>query len=36
MVMSSLKGIMLVFDITDQKSFDNVSKWVKNIEKVCY
>ncbi|XP_065890745.1 ras-related protein Rab-10-like [Dysidea avara] len=25
-------GIMLVFDITNQKSFDNITKWLGNIE----
>jgi len=25
-------GIMLVYDVTNQKSFDNISKWLRNIE----
>lgn len=25
-------GIMLVYDITNPKSFDNISKWLRNIE----
>ncbi|XP_064624276.1 ras-related protein Rab-10-like isoform X3 [Lineus longissimus] len=25
-------GIMLVYDITNAKSFDNISKWLRNIE----
>ncbi|CAK8691301.1 ras-related protein Rab-10-like [Clavelina lepadiformis] len=25
-------GIMLVYDITNTKSFDNISKWLRNIE----
>ena len=25
---------MLVFDITKQKSFDNITKWIGNIEMV--
>ncbi|XP_062508499.1 ras-related protein Rab-10-like [Corticium candelabrum] len=25
-------GIMLVYDITSEKSFDNISKWLRNIE----
>ena len=29
-----LQGIMLVFDITKQKSFDNITKWIGNIEMV--
>ena len=29
-----LQGIILVYDITNQKSFDNISKWLQNIEVV--
>lgn len=29
-----LQGIMLVYDITQEKTFDNISKWVRNIEEV--
>lgn len=28
-------GIMIVFDLTDRKSFDNVKMWLKEIEKYC-
>lgn len=27
-------GIMLVYDITNSKSFDNISKWLRNIDEV--
>ncbi len=27
-------GIMLVYDITNQKTFDNISKWLRNIDEV--
>ena len=30
-VTSLLKGIMLVYDITDAKSFDNIATWLRNI-----
>ena len=26
------QGIMLVYDITQDKSFENISKWLRNIE----
>ena len=26
-----LSGIMLVYDITNAKSFDNIAKWLRNI-----
>lgn len=29
-----LKGIMLVYDITNEKSFDNIKNWIRNIEEV--
>ena len=29
-------GIMLVYDITNQKTFDNISKWLANIDEVNY
>ena len=29
------QGIILVYDITNQKSFDNIQKWLSNIEMVC-
>lgn len=29
------KGIMLVYDITNEKSFDNIKNWIRNIEEVC-
>ena len=25
---------MLVYDITQEKTFDNISKWLRNIEEV--
>lgn len=25
-------GIMLVYDITDEKSFENIKNWIRNIE----
>ncbi len=28
-------GIMLVYDITNPKSFDNIAKWLRNIDEVC-
>lgn len=27
-------GIMLVYDITNAKSFDNIAKWLRNIDEV--
>lgn len=29
-------GIMLVYDITNAKSFDNIAKWLRNIDEVIY
>lgn len=29
-----LQGIMLVYDITNEKSFENIRNWVRNIEEV--
>ena len=29
-------GIMLVYDITNDKSFDNIKNWIRNIEEVCH
>lgn len=31
---SFVQGIMLVYDITQEKTFDNISKWLRNIEEV--
>ena len=31
MDLSHFKGIMLVYDITNAKSFDNIAKWLRNI-----
>ena len=28
------QGIILVYDITNQKSFDNIQKWLNNIDMV--
>ena len=25
-------GIMLVYDVTSEKSFENITQWIKNIE----
>uniref|UniRef100_A0A4W6G2J1 Ras-related protein SEC4 n=1 Tax=Lates calcarifer TaxID=8187 RepID=A0A4W6G2J1_LATCA len=30
--LSQLSGIMLVYDITNEKSFDNIKNWIRNIE----
>ena len=30
----TFKGIMLVYDITNEKSFDNIKNWIRNIEEV--
>lgn len=30
----SLQGIMLVYDITNDKSFENIKNWIRNIEEV--
>lgn len=27
---------MLVYDITNEKSFDNIKNWIRNIEEVNY
>jgi hypothetical protein len=29
-----IQGIMLVYDITSEKSFDNIKNWIRNIEEV--
>lgn len=29
---STLQGILLVYDITNEKSFENIKTWIKNIE----
>uniref|UniRef100_A0A3B5AMG2 small monomeric GTPase n=1 Tax=Stegastes partitus TaxID=144197 RepID=A0A3B5AMG2_9TELE len=31
---SLFQGIMLVYDITTEKSFDNIRNWIRNIEEV--
>lgn len=28
----SVLGIMLVYDITQEKSFENIKNWIRNIE----
>lgn len=28
------QGIMLVYDITSEKSFENIKNWIRNIEEV--
>ena len=30
-----LQGIMLVFDVTEVMSFNNIKKWLDNIDVVC-
>jgi gamma-glutamylcyclotransferase (GGCT)/AIG2-like uncharacterized protein YtfP len=32
--MSLFQGIMLVYDITNEKSFENIKNWIRNIEEV--
>ncbi len=32
--LSYSQGIMLVYDITNEKSFDNIKNWIRNIEEV--
>ena len=32
--MSLFQGIMLVYDITNEKSFENIRNWIRNIEEV--
>ena len=29
-------GIMLVYDITSVKTFDNIAKWLRNIDEVSF
>jgi len=29
-------GIMLVYDITSAKTFDNITKWLRNIDEVMW
>lgn len=29
-------GIMLVYDITNEKSFENIVKWLRNINEVSF
>jgi len=28
-------GLMLVYDITNRKSFESIAKWLRNIDEVC-
>ncbi len=28
------QGIMLVYDVTREKSFDNIHDWIRNIDEV--
>lgn len=30
------KGMALVYDVTNMTSFENVTRWLETIEKVCY
>lgn len=32
----SFQGIMLVYDITSEKSFENIKNWIRNIEEVSF
>ena len=32
----SFQGIMLVYDITNEKSFENIRNWIRNIEEVSF
>lgn len=34
LILSFSQGIMLVYDITNEKSFDNIKNWIRNIEEV--
>ena len=34
MLSSCLQGIMLVYDVTTEKSFENIRNWIRNIEEV--
>lgn len=34
MIFCSSQGIMLVYDITNEKSFENIKNWIRNIEEV--
>ena len=29
-----MQGIMLVYDVTSEKTFDNIRNWIRNIEEV--
>lgn len=29
-------GIMLVYDITNEKTFENIVNWLRNIDEVCW
>lgn len=29
-------GIILVYDITNARSFDNIAKWLRNIDEVYF
>ena len=31
---SYFQGFMVVYDVTNEKSFDNIRKWVREIEEV--
>jgi len=33
-VSCSEQGIMLVYDITNERSFENIKNWIRNIEEV--
>ena len=31
-----LQGIMVVYDVTNLKTFENISGWMEDIERVCH
>ena len=33
-LMYVLQGFMLVYDVTNEKSFDNIRSWISDIKKV--
>lgn len=34
MLMFVLQGVMLVYDVTNEKSFDSIKHWIREIEEV--